>query len=104
MNTAERTGLPPLVESSHGTVCPACRLWPDQCTCRPDHPMLEMLRSCGFAVGAPLAPRESPTPWTHVQTSILGFRSLYDARGSFIGTVVSPELADRIVSAINQQE
>lgn len=26
------------IETVHGTVCRHCRLWPDLCTCDPDHP------------------------------------------------------------------
>lgn len=28
-----------LIEMSHGTVCPRCLLWPDTCTCNPNHPL-----------------------------------------------------------------
>lgn len=40
---AARRVRPHLVETCHGTVCGHCRLWADLCTCRPGHPMRQIL-------------------------------------------------------------
>lgn len=43
MGKSKRSPRPDLIETSHGTVCPCCRLWPDTCTCDPKHPLRRIL-------------------------------------------------------------
>ena len=47
-----------LIETSHGTVCEHCRLWPDLCNCGSPHPLLSWLfAQFGARLGGTIAKR-----------------------------------------------
>lgn len=53
-----------LIETSHGTVCPRCLLWPDTCTCRHDHPARLILAAAFHYEPDVLTLLREPTPKT----------------------------------------